>query len=64
MASKTDHDYKNNYFEYPELTQIHGKPTMASLPTLRNEIRANSQTVNTILRGGAHDHLGLVCNAI
>eukprot|EP00957_Ditylum_brightwellii_P057583 4366298-Ditylum_brightwellii.AAC.1 len=58
-----DHDYKNNYFEYPELTQIHGEPTMTSLLTLQNEFQANSQTVNTILGGGAHSHLGLICTA-
>eukprot|EP00957_Ditylum_brightwellii_P081235 6179592-Ditylum_brightwellii.AAC.1 len=53
-------DYKNNVFEKPELTDVHGKPTMASLPTLRNETQANAQAVSTTLGGGRHGHLGLV----
>jgi len=53
MASTTtDIDYKNNYFEYPELTRIHGLPTTTSLIELRDEIRANAQSVITTLGGG------------
>ena len=55
-----DQDYKNNFFEYPECTRIHGEPTTATLLTLRNEIKANAQTVDTVLGGGANGHLGLV----
>eukprot|EP00957_Ditylum_brightwellii_P148425 11299954-Ditylum_brightwellii.AAC.1 len=42
-------DYKNTVFEKPELTHIHGEPTMANLLTLRNELRANAQVVSTTL---------------
>eukprot|EP00957_Ditylum_brightwellii_P169065 12868123-Ditylum_brightwellii.AAC.1 len=44
----------------PELTHVHGKPTMANFLTLRNEIQANAQAVSTTLGGGRHGHLGLV----
>lgn len=63
MASKSDIDYKNTHFEYPELTRIHGEPTTANLITLQREIRANAITVHTTLGGGHHGHLGLVCSA-
>eukprot|EP00957_Ditylum_brightwellii_P020172 1521508-Ditylum_brightwellii.AAC.1 len=52
-------DYKNNYFEYPECTKIHREPTTNTLINLQHEIRANTQTVDTILGGGANSHLGL-----
>ena len=53
-------DYKNNIFELPELTRIHGEPTTATLIDLRNEIRCNAQSVTTTLGGGQYGHLGLV----
>ena len=56
-------DYKNNIFEYPELTRIIGEPTTASLITLLNEVKTNAQAVHTTLGGGAHGHLGLVCSS-
>ena len=54
-------DYKNNCFKYPELTKIHGEPSTGTLLTLQNEIKANAQTVNSVLGAGAHGYLGLVC---
>ena len=55
-----DIDYKNNVFELPELTKIHGEPNSAALLDLRNEIRCNAQSVTTTLGGGQYGHLGLV----
>ena len=63
MTSKSDIDYKNTHFEYPELSRIHGEPTTANLITLQREIRANAITVHTTLGGGHQGHLGLVCTA-
>ena len=57
-----DIDFKNNIFEYPDLTRIIGEPTTAALITLRNEVKANAQAVHSTLGGGAHGHLGLVCS--
>ena len=57
----TDVDYKNNIFEYLNLTRIIGEPTTAALITLRNEVKANAQAVHSTLGGGEHGHLGLVC---
>eukprot|EP00957_Ditylum_brightwellii_P009708 731961-Ditylum_brightwellii.AAC.1 len=56
-------DYKNNIFDHPELTRIHGKPTTATLLTLKNEVKANTQSVHSTLSGGKYRHLGLVCDA-
>ena len=59
-----DIDYKNKIFEYTEdLTRIIGEPTIvALLITLRNEVKANAQAVHSILGGGDHGHLGLICS--
>ena len=57
-----DVDYKNNRFEYPDLTRIIGEPTTATLMTLHNEIKSNAQSVPTSLGGGENGHLGLVCS--
>ena len=58
-----DINYKNNVFEYPELTCIHSKPITANILTLRNKICANAQAVTTTVERGANVNLGLVCNA-
>eukprot|EP00957_Ditylum_brightwellii_P003189 243029-Ditylum_brightwellii.AAC.1 len=63
MADSYKMHYKNNIFEYPELMQINGEPTTATLLTLKNEVKANAQSVFTMLGGGQFRHLGLVCNA-
>ena len=55
-------DYKNNIFEYPDLTRIIGEPTTATLITLLDQVRSNTQSVNTSLGGGENGHLGLVCS--
>ena len=53
-------DLKQTFFDYPELSKISGEPTLGSLMTLRNELKANAQSVTTTLGGGANGHLGLV----
>ena len=63
MSSATRHgmiDYRSTFFDYPSLTKITGEPTLGALMTLRNELKANAQSVETTLGGGAHGHLGLV----
>ena len=63
MSSATHHgliDYRSTFFDYPTLTKISGEPTLGALMTLRNELKANAQSVETTLGGGAHGHLGLV----
>ena len=62
-SSLQDPDYKNNFFQHPELILIHGEPTTAALIILRNEVKANTMTVFTTLGGGARGHLGLVVDA-
>ena len=61
MTTQHDIDYKNNLFEHPELTRIVGEPTTATLITLQAEICDNAQAVQSVLGGGAHGHLRLVC---
>jgi hypothetical protein len=45
MTVSTGINYRQTYFEYPELTKIHGKPSSESLFKLRNELKANAQSV-------------------
>eukprot|EP00957_Ditylum_brightwellii_P027430 2073432-Ditylum_brightwellii.AAC.1 len=53
-------DYKNIVFKKSVLTHVHGKPTMATLLTSRNEVRANAQSVTTTLGGGRNGHIGMI----
>jgi hypothetical protein len=53
-------NYRETYFEFPELTKLQGEPTSKSLFTLRNELKANAQSVYSNLSDGAHGHLALV----
>ena len=57
-----DIDYKNNVFDYPDLTRIIGEPTTATLITLHTQVKANAQSINSPLGGGENGHLGLVCS--
>ena len=53
-------DIKKTFFDYPELTKISGEPTVMSLLKLKNELKANAQSVPTVLGGGQHGHLSLI----
>ena len=54
-------NYQETYFfEFPELTKIQGEPTCESLYLLRNELKANAQSVYSNLSDGAHGHLALI----
>jgi hypothetical protein len=53
-------NYRETYFEFPELTKLPGKPTCESIFRLRNELKANAQSVYSNLSNGAHGHLALV----
>ena len=58
--SATNIDYANTYFEFPELTKIHGAPSYPTLRIIHDEIKANAHSVECNLGGGAHGHYGLV----
>ena len=53
-------NYRETYFEFPELTKLPGEPTSESLHKLRTELKANAQSVYSNLSDGAHGHLALV----
>jgi hypothetical protein len=63
MAGSAGINYRETYFEFPDLTKIHGEPTSGSLYKLRNELKANAQSVSTNLSDGTHGHLALVLSA-
>ena len=56
----TNIDYANTYFEFPELTKIHGAPNYPTLRIIKDETKANAHSVASDLGGGAHGHYGLV----
>jgi hypothetical protein len=60
MAGSACINYRENYFEFPELTKVHGEPNSESHYKLRNELKANAQAVYSNLSDGAHSHLALV----
>jgi type II secretory pathway component PulJ len=53
-------NYRETYFEFPELTKLQGEPNSESLHKLRNELKANAQAVYSNLSDGTHGHLALV----
>ena len=53
-------NYIDQYFEFKELTKIHGEPTYENLKNLHNQLKTNATSVPSNLGGGAHGHLGLV----
>ena len=60
----TSANYRENNFEYPDLTPIDGTPTFNTLQQLIREIKANAMSVHSNLGGGASGHLGLVINQL
>jgi Sec-independent protein translocase protein TatA len=60
MTASNGINYRETYFEYPELAKVHGEPDSESLYKLRNELKANAQSVYSNLSDGAHGHLALV----
>jgi hypothetical protein len=63
MSASSGINYWETYFEYPDLTKIHGEPTSELLFKLRNELKVNAQSVYSNLSNGAHGHLALVLGA-
>ena len=60
MVTNSNINYIDTYFEFKELTKIHGEPTYDTLKQLHNQLKANATTVPSNLGGGQHGHLGLV----
>ena len=53
-------DYNARYFEYKELTKVHGQPTLDSIVRVYSQLKRNAQTVPTTLGGGQLGYLSLV----
>ena len=62
VTTRLEPDYKNQFFQHPELTRIQGEPNTQGLITLQNEVKTNAMAVHTTLGGGQHGHMGLVLN--
>ena len=60
ISSGATVNYKDTYFEYPELDKIQGEPTPDTLLTLKNQLKANASSVPSNLGDGNHGHLALV----
>ena len=58
--TSTNIDYINIYFEFPELTKIHGTPSYYTLRIIEDEVKSNLASVTSELDGGANGHLGLL----
>jgi hypothetical protein len=53
-------NYREQFFQTPHLTKIHGIPTYSCIAKLEREIKSNGIAVESTLGGGAHGLLGLV----
>lgn len=62
--SSTSIDYINTYFQFKELTKIHGAPTYESLQEIKDQLKANAASVTSNLGGGVNGHLGLVLSPV
>jgi hypothetical protein len=60
MTKSANIDYVGTYFEIPELTKIHARPTFENLKIIKNELKTNGSSVTTDLGGGINGHVGLV----
>lgn len=56
-------DYRERFFEYKDLTKIHGQPTIDSILQIVRQLKRNSQGVRTTLGGGQMGYLALVIDA-
>ena len=52
-------NYKEDYFEYKQLSKIYGKPTLETLIALHRQLKRNAQRVPTTLGGGQLGYLAL-----
>lgn len=53
-------NYRELFFEHPDLTKIIGIPTYDTLHQLHQELKANAMSVHSTLGGSQHGHLGLL----
>ena len=53
-------NHRENYFQHPALTTIHGDPNYTLLSKLEKECKANGKSVASTLGGGLKGHLGLI----
>ena len=53
-------NYAASYFKYKTPTPIQGDPINKTLKRLKQELRANTSSVESDLGGGDHGYLGLV----
>jgi hypothetical protein len=60
MATSHAINYRDTYFEYPELTRIEGEPKAENLIQLNKELKSNAISVYSNLGGAQHGHLFLV----
>ena len=57
-------NYRTDFFQFENLTPINGEPDFETILKLKNEVKANAQSVPTTLGGGNHGLLGLVINPV
>ena len=57
-------DYRNIFFEFPELDRISGEPNADTLIKLKKQLKSNAASVSSNLGDGLHGHLGLVLNPV
>ena len=51
------------FFEYKQLTRIHGEPKFSTLHGMHLECKANLSSVPCTLGGGAHGYSGILLSA-
>ena len=60
MVITANIDYATTFFKYPVLDKLHGEPTYEGLKQMKKQLKANAQSVPSILSGGQFGLLSLV----
>ena len=63
-SSSAGIDYRNIFFEFPDLDIIIGKPNADSIIKLKKQLKSNATSVTSNLGDGLHGHLGHVLNLV
>ena len=59
MSAYNFPDYRERFFEYKNLTKVHGQPTIDSIVLLYDQVKVNAQKVQTTLGGDQWGYLAI-----
>ena len=55
---------KQRYFDYKELSKLHGKPNLQSIIDVFRQLKRNAQRILARLTGGNHEYFAILLSTI